>query len=186
MCCLKELLKSNNFTALLQGGEINSLLGSQEDADTLINAYKQLLVEEYTPFLLYNLGICYNTFSNYGPDYKNCAIEYIVRAANFQNGDNNTDESILLAQFFLGDLIYNNAIAFLSDSKLKEEELSKAFTWFQKAAKLPAAQYCLGWCYYFGMGIDEDKEKGIALIRDSANSGDIHALNFLKWHKICL
>ena len=63
MCCLKELLKSNNFTALLQGGEIDSLLGSQEDADTLINAYKQLLVEEHTPFLLYNLGICYNTFS---------------------------------------------------------------------------------------------------------------------------
>ena len=60
-------------------------------------------------------------------------------------------------------------------------DIYAAIPLYRRAADLglPAAQSYLGFCYYNGLGIQRDTEKGIRWIQQAANQGDIKAANNL-------
>ena len=54
-----------------------------------------------------------------------------------------------------------------------EKDDVKAFEWQKKSAQQgnPAGELSLGNCYYFGKGVETNKEEGIKLIQKAANQG---------------
>ena len=62
-----------------------------------------------------------------------------------------------------------------------EEEHKKAFRLYSLADAKGSlyAKACLGYCYCLGKGVSEDKEKGLSLIRTSANAGNAKGQNIM-------
>ena len=85
MPCLKELLKQIDFMDLVRGHDIDRFLLTDEEAEIVIGKYKELLTEEESPELLYNLGCCYRFFSGISPDYKHQALVFLRKAAERGN-----------------------------------------------------------------------------------------------------
>jgi len=62
-----------------------------------------------------------------------------------------------------------------------EKDESKAFEYFEKAAKKNYAQavYALGECYLDGKGVEKNEGEGMKLIRKAAAAKEVHAMNKL-------
>ena len=46
------------------------------------------------------------------------------------------------------------------------------------------SQYMLGWCYYYGQGVEKNTKEGIFYIKKAALQGNESARKFLKDNKI--
>ena len=169
---LKQQLASKAFIDLLLEGELDAYLLTQKEALVVINTYKELIETDKMPLLLFNLGECYRYFSGYDASYETMAKIFYQEAAECPLRGNDEDKWIVEAQYMMGELSYYVALSD-SNSGIKEADYSQAFFWFKKAAaNHPVAQFMLGWCYYYGKGVDEDKNEGLKCIRESAKTGN--------------
>ena len=69
-----------------------------------------------------------------------------------------------------------------ADEHYENEEYEKAFKLFKQAADAENAyaQYSLGYMYYNGQGVDEDKKRGVSLILKAAGEENEDALEWLE------
>lgn len=61
------------------------------------------------------------------------------------------------------------------------EDYARAAPLLQQAAMSgnPQAQYALGYMYYYGLGVKQDRREALALMRESAAGGDERAVQAL-------
>jgi len=177
---LNQLLVSKAFIDLLLDGELDAYLLTQKESLDVINTYKELIETNKTPLLLFNFGECYRYFSGYDASYEERAKNFYQEAAECPLQDNDDDKWIIEAQYMMGELEYYAA---LSDSITKEEKFCSAFEWYKKASvRHPVAQFMLGWCYYYGKGVDEDKNEGLICFRKAAATGNPEVRGLLIRH----
>ncbi|MBR4626111.1 MAG: sel1 repeat family protein [Ruminococcus sp.] len=63
-----------------------------------------------------------------------------------------------------------------------EEHLGNAAFWFHKAADqgYSPAQYNLGFCFYYGYGVEANRKKSKSYFKQAADQGCEEAIEFLK------
>ena len=59
--------------------------------------------------------------------------------------------------------------------------IDEAFEWYMKAAKQGHAdsQFSLGYMYYYGTGVDKDRQEAIYWFKKAAENGNMKAKSFL-------
>lgn len=122
-----------------------------------VKLYRQL-ADQGHGVAMCELGICYFTGKGVAKD-KAEAMKWFSKAAEQGNAH---------AQYCLG---------------IMADSMNESVKWYIKAADQGhrAAQYELGYCYFNGIGIDKDIDKGLEWIKKAANQGNKDAKDWLDY-----
>jgi TPR repeat protein len=174
------------------------LHGITKDTDTAIAFYRKAAEQGHEKAQL-ELAMCFKLFKK---DYGQ-AISWYRKAAESTDSDicevaqdalkDMEEEGFTTSSYIAGDNIENEKV-FKEAKTLYEEcddsdkvSLKKAFSIFQNLAKKnhSGAQYYVGYFYMGGLGVKENKKKGCAFIRISADRGNADAQRTVgTWFKL--
>lgn len=89
------------------------------------------------------------------------------------------NETILLEKAMTGDADYQYK---LGRFYLNTNEKSKGFSWIQKAAlqNHKASMYFMGWCFYYGEGVEKDLHQAYYWFTKSAKKGESQSKRMIK------
>lgn len=124
----------------------------------------------------FDLGVMYFRGIGVPQDYIK-ALDFFEKAA--AQGHERAKEYIPKTYFALGSDYFSEEAGVRQDDQ-------EAFKWFSKAAELGHAQsqYIVGLMYYFGEGIPKDENKGVQLIKQSAQNGFEEARKVIDEYKL--
>jgi len=113
------------------------------------------------PMAHHNLGVMYQQGLGTDENLTQALYHYMLAAEN----------GFAQSCFQAGTMLYTG-------EGIKEPEPEKAFEYLNTAldAGIEEAKLCLSLMYYFGEGVEEDKQKGIAMVDDLIAKGNVQAI----------